>query len=83
MKTTAAKVAAIACVIFLSAFTFGRISVVGTQIIPCDSSLVVYCWTQGVLGKGLALVLWHMAFSLAVAWAIVVLPWNAGAKSGR
>lgn len=70
----AAQVALVAIAIFLAAFTFGRISVVGTEIIPCDASLVVYCWTQDVLGNGLALVVWHMAFSLAAAWCLVILP---------
>lgn len=75
---TAVKVAVVSAALFLSLFTLTHHSVIGTEIIPCGGSLNVYCWTADVLGNGLAWVAWHAAFSLAIGWAIVVLPqWDA------
>lgn len=69
---TAAKTLGLAAVLFLSLFATHQ-SAIGDTIIGCDSSLVVYCATADVLGTGVAWVLWHGAFSLAIAWAIVAL----------
>jgi hypothetical protein len=46
----------------------------GVASMPCGATLEVYCWTRDLLGAGGAFLLWNALFSLALGWALVVLP---------
>lgn len=72
----ALQVAGVAIVLFLSLFLFTHQSVIGSEVIPCNGSLMPYCWTQERLGTGLAWVVWHGLFSIGLGWAMVAL-WDA------
>lgn len=67
------KALGVAAVLFVSLYIITHPSVIGSEVIPCSGSLVVYCWTADLIGTGLAWALWHGLFSLAAGWAIVAL----------
>jgi hypothetical protein len=69
---TALRVAVVSSAVFIA--TLALMSKTGVASMPCGATLEVYCWTRDLLGAGMAFLLWNGLFSLALGWALVVLP---------
>jgi hypothetical protein len=69
---TALRVAVVSGFVFI--VTLALMSKTGVASMPCGATLEVYCWTRDLLGAGGAFLLWNALFSLALGWALVVLP---------